>query len=118
MTMMTVEDKDGQKINPAIKENQIPPQGSSGDGTIALVSADTWYAVPDSAPTEDYTIVVSLENADGTIRWSFDGGGAPSVTNGNLAPNHLAINMGANKTLYFGSSTAGDDVNYSYIKQV
>ncbi|GBE16994.1 hypothetical protein BMS3Abin15_00826 [bacterium BMS3Abin15] len=111
-----LKDSGGTAINPA-KEEDTYPTGSSSDGTIALASANTWYAVPSSAPTTDYTIIVSLENADGTVRWSFNNGGTPSATNGNLVPNHIAINIGANKTLYFGSSTAGDDVNYTVIEK-
>jgi len=91
--------------------------GTTGDGTVALASANTWYAVPSSAPTVDYLLVVALENKVGTVRWGYNNGGTPSTTNGNKAPRHLAILVAANKTLYFGSSTAGDDVNYTYVER-
>jgi len=93
------------------------PSGSTSDGTVALTDADTWYAVPTTAPTEDYILVVSSENAAGTIRWSYDNGGTPSATNGNKLPIHLALKLGANKTIYAGSSDAGDDVNYTIIEK-
>ncbi len=93
------------------------PAGSSSTGTIALASANTWYAVPASTPTKDYVIAVSKENAAGTIRYSIDDNGStPSATFGNKMPTHIAFSMGADKKIYFGSSTSGDDVNYSYIE--
>lgn len=91
--------------------------GSVGDGSVALVSSNTWYAVPGSAPTIDYLLAVALENKAGTVRWSYSNGGTPSATNGNKAPRHLAVRMAANTTLYFGSSTAGDDVNYTLVEK-
>ena len=115
-SVVGLKDSSNTRISPA-KEEDTFPTGSSSDGTIALASADTWYAVPSSAPTTDYTIIVSLENADGTVRWSFNNGGTPSATNGNLAPNHIALNIGADKSVYFGSSTAGDDVNFTVIEK-
>lgn len=111
-----VKDAANVQINPAKEEDSFPV-GSTSDGAIDLTSANTWYAVPNSAPTVDYTLIVSLENAVGTVRFSFDNGGTPSTTNGNLAPSHLAVNLGANKKMYFGSSTAGDDVNYTLIQK-
>lgn len=102
---------DGEKIT------GTHPSGSTSDGTIALASSDTWYSVPASAPTTDYIIVVTIENEAGTIRWSFNNGGTPSVTNGNIAPEHLAVKMASNNALYYGSSSAGDDVNYTVIEQ-
>ena len=83
-----------------VNENTKAPQGASSDGTVALASANTWYSVPSGTPpTTDYTLVVSLENADGTVRWSYNNGDTPSATNGNLAPNHIALNLGANKVV-------------------
>lgn len=91
------------------------PKGSGSVGTIALAVVDTWYSVPATAPSKDYTLMVSLENATGTVRFAYVNTGTPSTTNGNQAPNHLAVNLGAGKALYFGSSTAGDDVNFTLI---
>ena len=102
--------KDGEKATEIFN-------GTAADGTVALASANTWYAVPATAPTKPYLLIVSLENADGTVRFSYSNGGTPSATNGNIAPNHLSIKMPANVSMYFGSSTAGDDVNYTYIEQ-
>jgi len=89
-------------------------KGSNSDGSVALTNANTWYAVPSgTAPTVPYILIVSLENIAGTIRFSFDNGGTPSTTNGNIAPEQLAIEMAANTVLYYGSSVAGDDVNFT-----
>lgn len=87
-------------------------RGTSTNGTRALTLADTWYSVPSTVPTVDYILVVSIENSAGTIRWGFSNAGTPSATNGNLAPGHLDIRLAANQTIYFASSTAGDDVNW------
>ncbi len=88
--------------------------GASTNGTVALAIADTWYQVPTTAPIEPYTMVVTLENAVGTLRWSFNNGGTPSATNGNIAPEQLTIDLAANQVIYYASSTAGDDVNFTY----
>lgn len=105
----------GNLINPATKEGQFP-SGDSMNGTIDLTLADTWYAVPAEAPANDYVIVVSLENSSGTVRFGLSNTGSPSATNGNQAPTHLSLKLGAGKSVYFASSTAGDDVNYTLIE--
>jgi len=88
--------------------------GASSDGTVALAIADTWYAVPSVIPASDYYLVISKENAAGTIRWSFNNGGVPSTTNGNKMENDdIIIYLNGGEVVYFGSSTAGDDVNWS-----
>jgi len=87
--------------------------GASTNGTVALAVADTWYQVPTTAPTSDYVLVVSKENEAGTIRWSTTNSGTPSATNGNkFLTGSLKIKLAANEVIYFGSSTAGDDVNW------
>ncbi len=104
----------GDGVNPATEESVIgvkPLSGASTNGTVALAVADTWYQVPSTVPTSDYLLVVTIENGVGDIRWSTENGGTPGVTNGNLAPGELNIKLAANEVLYYGSSTAGDDVN-------
>lgn len=93
------------------------PKGSTSDGTVALASADVWYAVPATASTKESVLIASIENAAGTIRWSFDNGGTPSATNGNLMPEHLSLKLGANKTIFVGSDVAGDDICYTFIEK-
>lgn len=92
-----------------------PLGGPDSDGTVALVSDGNWYAVPPlgSIPTKPYTLVVSKENFSGTVRFSFNGGGSASATNGNRIPDHLAIDLAGGSNIYCGSSTAGDDVNWT-----
>lgn len=106
-------------INPATEEKQddiiteiVAPTGTTTDGSVQLTGANTWKAVPPSPPTEDYLLMVSKENEAGIIRFSTNNGGTPSATNGNKAPKHLAIRMSANTSMYYGSSDAGDDVNF------
>ena len=87
-----------------------PLSGSSANGTRDLTSANTWYAVPSTVPSAPYTLVVTQENATGTIRWGFDNTGTPSATNGNQAPSQLTVRLSAGQVVYYASSTAGDDV--------
>lgn len=91
----------------------VVPDGSGVNGTVALASANTWYAVPSTVPTADYVLLVSIENGLGTVRFGFSNSGTPSVTNGNAAPGVLEIRMAANQSLYYASTTAGDDVNWT-----
>lgn len=86
--------------------------GSSTNGTRDLTSANTWYAVPSTIPTQPYILVVTIENNAGTVRWGFSNTGTPSATNGNLAPGELMVRLNAGQVVYYASSTAGDDVNW------
>ena len=90
-----------------------PLSGSSTNGTTDLTSANTWYAVPSTIPTSPYVLVATLENSAGTVRWGFSNSGTPSATNGNQAPSQLTVKLAANQVVYFASSTAGDDVNWT-----
>ena len=111
-------------INPATEDKQDEIiavlqggglAGSDGNGTVALASANTWYAVPPSGvPTDDYILAVNRENADGTIRWGFDNATTPSATNGLKVTTPVVVRLAANQVLYFGSDNAGDDVNYTF----
>ena len=90
-----------------------PLSGDSNNGQVELTSANTWYAVPSTVPSASYVLVVTQENATGTIRWGFDNTGTPSATNGNQAPNELTVKLAAGQVVYYASSTAGDDVNFT-----
>ena len=94
-------------------EGVAPLSGTSVNGTRDLTSANTWYAVPSTVPSSPYMLVVTQENATGTVRWGFDNTGTPSATNGNQAPNELRIKLAAGQVVYYASSTAGDDVNWT-----
>jgi hypothetical protein len=87
--------------------------GASANGSVALAVADTWYQVPDVVPDDDYTLVATIENGDGTVRWSFENGGTPGVGNGNLAPGELTVKLAGGEALYYASDTAGDDINWA-----
>lgn len=89
------------------------PEGSGENGTVDLTSANTWYAVPSSVPTTPYVLVASIENAVGIIRWGYSNSGTPSSTNGNVAPSNLTLRVTGGQVIYFSSSTAGDDVNWT-----
>jgi hypothetical protein len=100
----------------AVVQKEVGLGGTASDGTVALTPADTWVQVPPagSVPAVDYLIVVSKENADGTIRFSFDNGGAPGTGNGNkMTSNDFIVELRGSEVLYFGSTTNGDDVNYT-----
>lgn len=87
--------------------------GTSVNGTRTLTSANTWYSVPSTVPTSPYILVVSIENAVGTIRFGFDGTGTPSATNGNQAPSQLTVRLAAGQVVYYASSSANDVVNWT-----
>ena len=92
--------------------------GATSDGSVALSPADTWVQVPTTAPDVDYLMVVQRENEDGVIRWSFDNGGAPGVTNGiKMDGQPIVVELRGGEVLYFGSTTDGDDVNFT-IKEI
>lgn len=90
-----------------------PLSGSSSNGTRELTSANTWYAVPSTVPTSAYNLIVTLENASGDIRWGYDNTGTPSATNGNRALDSIERNLAGGQVIYFASSVAGDDVNWT-----
>lgn len=99
-----------------LKEALNGLSGAGSDGTIALTPANTWLEVPDppSIPSEDYVLVVSKENTAGTIRFSFDDGGTPSTTNGNkFTTDNIIVELAGGESIYFGSTDAGDDVNWT-----
>lgn len=111
---------DGSAFNDGFIDNtgsvgfkERPPSGSGTNGTRDLTSADTWYAVPSTVPTSDYVLVVAIENSVGTIRWGYSNSGTPSATNGLQAPSMLTLRLAANQSIYFASSSAGDDVNWT-----
>lgn len=111
---------DGVQINAATEEKQDsiitairPLSGAGANGTVALTSANTWYAVPSTVPTSDYVLVATIENGLGTVRFGFSNSGTPSTTNGNPAPGELTVKLAANQSIYYASSTAGDDINWT-----
>lgn len=98
----------------AIAEDVKPLSGAGTTGTRALAVADTWYSVPSTVPASDYVLVVSKENADGTMRWSFLDTSLPSTTFGNkFTSDDIVFELAANQVVYFSSTQAGDDVNWT-----
>lgn len=93
------------------------PTGSGGAGSVVLEEANTWYPVPSAAPDKDYTLVLTKENVSGTVRWSFSNEGVPSANNGNRLPDNLALDLGAGRQIYIGSTSAGDKINYTLIEK-
>lgn len=103
-----------KEIRNAIENISVRPlSGVSVNGTRELTNANTWYAVPSIVPTSSYVLIVTIENQVGTVRFGFDNTGTPSATNGNIAPSQLEVKLEANQVVYFASSTAGDDVNWT-----
>lgn len=107
-------------FNPATEEKQDtliaavrPLSGASANGTRELTAANTWYSVPSTVPTSPYVLVASLENAVGTVRFGFTNTSTPSVTNGTIADGTITLKLAANEVIYFGSSVAGDDINWT-----
>ena len=89
------------------------PKGSTGDGSLTLTNANQAYALPPSAPTGKYVLIVQpYENNTDDIFFNFGG----SVSSGILVSNGLVltINLGAGQQIYFWSPSAGQMVNYTY----
>lgn len=113
---MVLKSADGRIINPATDESLkgvSPLSGVSVNGTRDLTSANTWYAVPSTVPSAPYVLIITIENNAGTVRWGFDNTGTPSATNGNLAPGELILRLAGGQVVYYSSSTAGDDINWT-----
>lgn len=102
-----------QEVEFGVGSGDGPLGGSSANGATALVSANTWYAVPSTVPMQPYILVATIEANAGTVRFGFDNTGTPSATNGNLAPGELKVRLAAGQVVYYASTTAGDDVNWS-----
>lgn len=110
----TTDDRAEVDTSGRLSTKDIGLGGASTDGTTQLTPANTWVQVPTTAPTTPYVLAVSKENEVGVIRWSFDNGGVPSTTNGNLfSTNDLIVNLQGSGVIYFGSTDAGDDVNWT-----
>lgn len=122
-TKVNIESTSEVPVNPATLENQNSQialleglDGTASDGQVVFTNANTWYQVPaaGTVPAYDYTLVVSKETAAGTIRFSFDNGGTPSTTNGNIFSNNdFVVQLAASEVMYFGSSSAADSVNWT-----
>jgi len=87
--------------------------GDSANGTVNLANADTWYQVPSTVPIAPYYLIATIETAAGTVRFGFSNSGTPSATNGNQAPSHFVIPLLGNQVIYFASTAAGDDINWT-----
>lgn len=96
-------------------KGMAPLSGASANGTRDLTVANTWYSVPSTPPTDPYCLVVTVESATGTIRFGFDNTGTPGATNGQkmYQGEDIIVNLAASQVLYFASSTAGDDINWT-----
>jgi len=102
-----------QVVSAAITEGLRPLCGASTNGQVVLTNANTWYAVPSTAPTSAYVLVATPETSVGTIRWAFANTGTPSTTNGNFVIGHFTVKLAANQVVYFGSSSGLDSVNFT-----
>ncbi len=105
----------GGVTSPDLINGIRPPTGSTVNGSRVLTLANTWYSVPSTIPTSAYAITVTIETTVGTIRWGRDNAGTPSATNGNLAPGELHERLPGGRALYYASSTANDQVNWTTV---
>ena len=108
---------DGLSVETSLENIDSNTQALSGAGVAGqkvLTNANTWYAVPSTVPAAPYLLVVSKETVAGTLRWAFADVSAPSTTYGNkVSNNDIVIELAANEVVYFGTSNAGDTVNWS-----
>lgn len=91
----------------------LAPTGTDYDNSVTMTSANTAYALPASAPTSPYVLIIYNTSTTGTIYIRKTTGTTLGVTP--IAPGgSMEIEVGANKTLFAYSSTAGVVVNCSY----
>lgn len=102
-----------QKSGSSIPTQDSGLGGSGVNGTVDLTSANTWYSVPSTVPTVDYILIATVENGAGTVRFGFSNSGTPSSTNGNQFGTDIIIRLRGGQVIYFASSTAGDDINWT-----
>jgi len=93
--------------------NRFVASGASANGSVDLTSANTWYAVPSTVPTSKYLLVVAFENSLGTIRLGYSNSGTPSSINGIQPDTEEQFVLGPGEVVYYASSVAGDDVNWT-----
>jgi len=103
------------KVTPsgAITVGKSGLSGASTNGQTVLTSANTWYAVPSTAPTAPYELTATIETGVGTVRRAFSNTGVPSTTNGEQSTYSVSVTLDANQVIYFGSSSAADSINWS-----
>jgi len=88
--------------------------GASTHGTRDLTSANTWYAVPSTVPTAAYILIAQPRTGNaGTVRWSFLNSGTPGAGTGLEIQGNLILRLAANESVFFASTTAGDDVDWT-----
>lgn len=92
----------------------LSTRGQGSSGSVALSPADTWVQIPDSPPEKPYSLIITKENSDGTIRFSYANDSNPSVTYGNkMRSDDMCLSMGANQVFYVSSTVDGDDMNWT-----
>ena len=92
-------------------DDTIYPAGIGSNGSVTLTSANTAYAVPASAPTKKYVMVL-YNNTSNNIYWGYEN----SNSNGIILESgeKVSIDLGANEQIYCYSATAGTTIVYTY----
>lgn len=87
--------------------------GTGTHGTRDLTSANTWYAVPSTSPTNPFILIAQPRAGNaGTVRWSPLNSGTPGAGTGLEIQGNLILRLAANESVVFASTTAGDDVDW------
>lgn len=88
--------------------------GAGTNGSVTLTNANTAYAVPASAPTSRYTIVL-YNGSDTDMYWGFENSNSNGIK---IAPEgKVPISLGANQQVYVYCGTAGKTITYT-LKEV
>lgn len=87
------------------------PAGTGSNDSVTLTSANTAYAVPASAPSSKYVLIL-YNGSDTDIYYGFQNSNA----NGILLPpdGKVAVNLGASQAMYAYCASAGKVITYSY----
>lgn len=87
------------------------PGGTGDNGSVTLTSANTAYAVPATAPTSNYVLVLYNGTAY-DMYWGYENSNA----NGILLPagGRATLDVGANDTVYCYCATASQAITFTY----
>jgi hypothetical protein len=103
-------DASGNQITSFGVDDQFPA-GTGDEENKTLTNASTAYAVPTSAPTEKYVLVM-YNISDTDVYWSYKN----SASGGIILETgeKVAISLGANQQVYLWCGSAGKIVNLSW----
>lgn len=87
-----------------------PPVGTGTNGSVTLTNADTIYAVPSSAPTANYVLVL-YNGSDTDMFWGYQNSNANGILFRSGAT--ATFDIGANQQIYTYCSSGSKVITYT-----